>query len=212
MIGISPGDVMLIEETKKTFSIRRIILFACFVCLIGLSASVTYLIAHAKYQRQLHNKNQELQTVQKNNKALTDQNIELRNSLQKLEDEYSKLDAQLSEIKAVKAERQTQEQESNESEEAPVLKPSWVGSGETTPAFDGNLRIVLYKASDKDECPKDATAVSYLTSDTDKKKLCLRTGKPENFTYQGKNYLFSLSGTAAQASVYRFCISISSER
>ena len=203
---------MLIEETKKTFSIRRMILLVCFVGLIGLSASVTYLIAHAKYQRQLHNKNQAMQTIQKNNKALTDENIELRNSLQKLEDEYSKLDAQLSEIKAQMADRQTVEPEPNGFEETPVLKPTWVGSGETTPAFDGNLRISLYKASDRDECPKDSTAVSYLISDADKKKLCLRTGTPESFTYQGKNYLFNLSGIAAQAGVYRFCISISSER
>jgi hypothetical protein len=203
---------MLIEETKKTLSMRLITLLVCFVCLIGLSASVTYLIVHVKYQRQLDNKNQEVQTIQKNNKALTDQNIELSNSLQKLEDEYSKLEAQLSAIEALKADRQTLEQESNDFKELLVLKPTWVNSGETTPAFDGNLRIVLYKASDNDECQKDSAAVSYLISDTDKKKLCLRTGKPENFTYQGKNYLFNLSGIAAQASVYRYCFSISLER
>jgi hypothetical protein len=182
------------------------------VCLIGLSASVTYLIAHVKYQRQLDNKNQEVQTIQQNYKDLSDQNIELKNSLQKLEDEYGKLVAQLSEREAPKAEQQPLEQKDNGFKEMPVLKPTWVNSGETTPAFDGNLRIVLYKASDKDECQKDSTAVGYLTSDTDKKKLCLRTGKPENFTYQGKNYLFNLSGIAAQASVYRYCISISLEQ
>ena len=203
---------MLIEEKKKTRSMRPIALLVCFVCLIGLSASVTYLIAHVKYQRQLDNKNQEVETIQKNNKGLTDQNIELRNSLQKLEDEYSKLNAQLSEIQALKADQQTSEQKNNSFEETVVLKPTWVSSGETTPAFDGNLRIVLNKASDKDECQKDSAAVSYLISDSDKKKLCLRTGKPENFTYQGKNYLFNLSGIAAQASVYRYYISISLER
>jgi cell division protein FtsB len=200
------------EGTKKTMSMRRVALLVCFVCLIGLSASVTYLILDVKYQRQLDNKNQEVQTIQENNKALTDQNTELRNSLQKLEDERSKLDAQLSEIEAQKTDRQTSEQKYNDSEEMVVLKPTWVNSGETTPAFDGNLRIVLYKASDKDECEKDSAAVSYLISNTDKKKLCLRMGKPENFAYEGRNYLFTLSGIAAQASVYRYCISISLER
>ncbi len=203
---------MSIEEMKKTLSMRPITLLVCFVCLIGLSASVTYLIVHVKYQRQLDNKNQEVQTIQKNNKALTDQNIELRNSLRKLEDEYGKLDAQLSGKEALKADRQTLEQKYNGLKEMLVLKPTWVSSGETTLAFNGNLRIVLYKASDKDECQKDSAAVSYLTSDTDKKKLCLRTGKPEDFTYQGKNYSFNLSGIAATASVSRYCISISLER
>lgn len=112
-----------------------------------------------------------------------------------------------------KADQQTLEQKDNGSKEMVVLKPTWVISGETTVALDGNLRIVIHKASNKDECQKDSTAVSYLTSDTDIKKLCLlRTGEAENFTYQGKNYLFNLSGIAAQASVYRYYISISLER
>ena len=134
----------------------------------------------------------------------------MRNSLQKLQDEYGRLDAKLSEIEAQKG-RNSRPRSHNitSPEEIVVLKPTWVGSGETTPAFDGKLRIVLYKASDKGECQKDSEVVSYLIGDTDKKKLCLRTGKPENFTYQGKNYLFNLSGIAAQASVYRYCISIS---
>jgi len=127
-------------------------------------------------------------------------------------DKYSKLNAQLSEIEAQKADRQTLEQKYNDSKEMLALKQTWVISGETTLAFDGNLRIVVHKASGKDECQKDSAAVSYLTSDTDIKKLCLRTGEPENFTYQGKNYSFNLSGIAAQASVYRYSISISSER
>ena len=143
---------------------------------------------------------------------MTDQNTELNNSLQKLEDEQSRLEAKLSAIEAQNADQQTSEQKYNGFEEAPVLKPTLVNSGDTTPAFDGNLRIVLYKASDKDECQKDSAAVSYLISGTDKKKLCLRTGKPQSFKYQGKNYLLNLSGIAAQAGVYRYCISISLEQ
>ena len=203
---------MLIEQTKRTISMHPIALLACFVCLIGLSASVTYVIVHDKYQRQLDNKNLEVETIQKNNQDLTDQNTELSNSLQKLEDEQSRLKAQLSAIETQKADQQTPEQKDNGFEEAPVLKTTWVNAGDTTPAFDGNLHIVLYKASDKDECQKDSAAVSYLISGTDKKKLCLRTGRPESFTYQGKNYLLNLSGIAAQAGVYRYCISISLEQ
>ena len=212
LISISPGDIMLKEKTKKTLSMHPITLLVCFVCLIGLSASVTYLIAHVKYQRQLDRKTLEVKTIQKNNKALTDQNIELKNSLKKLEDEQSRLKSQLSAIDTQKADKQTPEQKYKGIEETPVLKPTWVSAGGPTLAFDGNLRIVLYKASDKDECQKDSAAVSYLISGTDKKKLCLRIGKTESFTYQGKNYPFNLSGIAAQAGVYRYCISISLEQ
>ncbi len=162
-------------------------------------------------------KTRRLLTVQENDKALADQNIELRNSLQKLEDQYSKLESRYKDLEsrldaAEQKNMQTTSESAVDSKEMLVLKPTWVISGETTLAFDGNLRIVIHKASNKDECQKDSAAVSYLTSDTDKKKLCLRTGRPENFTYQGKNYLFNLSGIAAQASVYRYCIAISLER
>ncbi len=203
---------MLTEEKERTLSIRPITLLVLFVFLIGLSASATYLMVRVKYQGQLDYKSQEILAVQENNKALAEQNILLRNSLQKLEGEYSKLDAQLSQMEAQKAERQTSEQKSNDVKEMLVLKPTWVTSGGTTLAFDGSLRIVIHKASDNDECPTNSAAVSYLTSDKEQKKLCLRTGMPENFTYQDKNYLFNLSGIAAEAGVYRYCISISLEQ
>jgi TolA-binding protein len=199
---------MSTEKTKKTFSIGPITLLVCFVCLIGLSVSATYLTVRVLYQSQLDNKNQEVLSVQENNKALADQNTELRNSLQKLEDQYSKLDAQLSELEARKAGPQTQDQEDNAFKEVLVLKPTWVSSGETILAFDGNLRVVL-SAPDKDKCQKDSAAVSYLVNNAENNKLCLQTGKPENFTYQGKNYLFNLSGIVTTAGVSRYCISIS---
>jgi len=200
---------MLIEEKKKTINIHRTTLIVCFVCVIGLSVSATYLAVRAKYQGQLDNKNQEVLNVQQNSQALADQNAELMNSLQKLEDKYSKLDAKLSQLETQNADREAVEQKDNgPKEEILVLKPTWVGFGQTTTAFDGNLRIVLY-ASDKDTCQKDSAAVSYLDGDTDKKKLCLRTGRPEDFTYQGKNYLLNLSGIVATGGVARYCISIS---
>lgn len=126
-------------------------------------------------------------------------------------DKYGNLNPQLPEMEAQKADRPTSEQKYNDSRETPVLRQTWVISGETTPAFDGSLRIVVHTASGKDECQKDSAAVTYLTGDTDTKKLCLRIGEPENFTYQGKSYSLKLSGIAAQANVYRYSISISSE-
>jgi hypothetical protein len=197
---------------KKSVSINLIVLVVCFVCVIGLSLSATYLVVHARFQSQLDDKDREVLTVQKDSKTLADQNAELRNSLQKLEDQYNKLDAHLSKIEAQQADSQAPEQNQEVFEDTPVLNPKWVNSGETALAFDGNLSIVLNKASERDECQKGATAVTYLTGDAYNQKLCLRTGKPETFTYQGKNYSFNLSGIAAQASVYRYCISISSER
>jgi hypothetical protein len=177
------------------------------VCLIGLSALVTYLIVHFTYQRQLDDKNRQLANIRKNYEALAHQIFELRTSLQKWEDEYSKLETR---YKDLESRPDAAEQKNMQTTpEMLVLKPTWVSSGETALAFDGKLRIVLHKASDQDECQKDSAAVSYLTNDTEKKKLCLRTGKPENFTYQGKNYSFTLSGIVAHASVYRYCISIS---
>lgn len=207
---------MLTEETKKPLNIRPLALIGCFVFLIGLSAATTYFTVRVKYQSQLDYKNQEVLTVQENNKALADQDIELRNSLRKLQDEYSTLESRYKDIEsrlntAEQKNIQTASDPAADLKEAPVLKPTWVGSYQMTLAFDGSLRIILHKAADKDECPKDSATVGYLTSDTDKMKLCLRTGKPENFTYQGKGYLFTLSGIAAQAEVYRYCISISEE-
>jgi hypothetical protein len=208
---------MLIEETKKTLGMRPITLLVCFVCLIGLSALVTYLIVHFTYQRQLDNKNQQVLNIRKNYEALAHQNFELRTSLQKLENEYSKQEIRYKDLEsrldaAEQENMQTTPESATYSKEMLVLKPTWVSPGETALAFDGNLRIVLHQPSEKDECQKDSVAVTYLSSDKEEKKLCLRTGRPENFTYQGKNYLFNLSGIAARASVYRYCISISLER
>ena len=193
---------------------------------------------------------------------MSDKNIALENSLQKLENEYSnlesqykdlasgldtaeqrntqtaselasalkdleaargdalklrdELDAKLSEIEALNVDQQTLEQKYNGFKEmlAPylILEPTLVGSGETTMAFDGNLGIVLYEASETSKCYKDSAAVCYLISGTDKKKLCLRTGKPESFKYQGKKYLFNLLELKESEGAHHYLISILKER
>ena len=126
------------------------------------------------------------------------------------------LDAKLSEIEALNADRQTLEQNYHDFKEmfAPylVLEPTWVGSGETTLAFGENLILLLYEASDTSKCPKDSAAVSYLISCKDMKQLCLRTGKPESFKYQGEKYLFNLLESKESEGAHRYLISILKER
>ncbi len=251
--------IILGEKTGRTVKMRPITLLVCCVCLIGLSVSATYLIDHAKYEKQSDNKAQEILAVQEDKKSLS---VALQNSLQKLENEYSNLQSQykdlaskidtaeqkntqtalelasalkdleaarvdalklrgelkakLSEIEALNVDQQTLEQKYNGFKEmlAPylILEPTLVGSGETTMAFDGNLILVLYEVSDTSKCRKDSAAVSYLISGTDKKKLCLRTGKPESFKYQGKKYLFNLLESKESEGARHYLISIIKER
>src|SRR5208283_3449233 len=73
-----------VGEKTKTVRMRPLTLLVCFVCLIALSVSATYLIHRAKYKKRSDNKDQEILAVQKNYKSLSDKNIELQNSLQKL--------------------------------------------------------------------------------------------------------------------------------
>lgn len=258
LINFSPKALMEKEKTKGIVTIHPVIFLVCFLCLMGLCISGTYFIVHGEYQSQLTNKDEEILIGQKNNKALADQNTELRNSLQRFQNEYSnlepryedlasrlnaaeqrnmqtaselttaskdleaakadvlklrdELDAKLSEIETLNADRQALEQKYNDFREMLahhlVLEPTWVGPGETTQAFDGNLLIVLYEPSDKDWCHKDSMAVSYLISGKEKKKLCLRIGRPENFTYQGKKYQFVLLKSEGNEGAVRYCIYI----
>jgi len=226
-----------VGEKTKIVRMRPLTLLVCFVCLIALSVSATYLIHHTKYKKQSDNKDQKILTVQKNYESLSDANIELQNSLQKLKNEYSKLesphkdpeaarddtlklrdelDAKSSEIQALNVDQQTLEQKYNGLKEilAPylILEPTLVGSGETTMVFDGNLGIVLYEAEDTSKCYKDSAAVCYLINGPDKKKLCLRTGKPKSFKYQGKRYLFNLLESKGSEGAHRYLISILKER
>jgi len=124
----------------------------------------------------------------------------------------NQLDAKLSEIEDLNADRQALQEKYNDFKEmlAPnlVLEPTWVNSGETALAFDGNLLIVLYQTSEKDKCQKDSVAVCYLIRGAEKKKLCLRTGKPEDFTYQYKTYLLNLLESKESEGVHRYCIYI----
>jgi hypothetical protein len=40
------------------------------------------------------------------------------------------------------------------------------------------------------------------------KQLCLRTGKPESFKYQGEKYLFNLLESKESEGAHHYCISI----
>lgn len=199
---------MLIEEPKRTVSVHPVILIACFVCVIGFSVLATYLIAHVGFQNRLKAKDQRILNMRKNYEALAHQNLALKNSLHKREDEYSKLKKR---YETIESSHETTEPKKVQTapEQALVLKPTWVRAGQTTLAFDGNLGIILREASAKDKCPQNLPAVSYLISGARVEKLCLGTGKQANFTYQGKRYWFNLSGIAAKAGMFDYCISIS---
>ena len=90
------------EKTRRTVRMRPITLLVCFVCLIGLSVAATYFVHHAKYKKQSDSKDQEILNIQKHSKSLSDENIELKNSLQKLKDEYSKLESPHKDLEAVR--------------------------------------------------------------------------------------------------------------
>ncbi len=254
--------ITLGEKPRRIVRMRPVTLVVWFVCLIGLSVSAAYLIHHAKYKKQSAIKDLEVLAVEKNNKSLSIENIELQNSLLKLKNEYSnlesqykvltsrlngarqedtqtaselalalkdleatrvdalklrdELDAKLWEIEAMHADLQALEQKYNGFKEMLkpdlILEPTLVGSGETIKAFDGNLILVLYEASDTNKCHKDSAALSYLISGTDKKQLCLRTGKPESFKYQGEKYLFTLLESSQSEGAHHYLIAILKER
>ncbi|MGA3118196.1 MAG: hypothetical protein ABSF90_27690 [Syntrophobacteraceae bacterium] len=91
---------MLGEKAKSTVSVRPITLLIWLACLIGLSASAAFLIGHVIYKKQSDDKDRQTLTAQKNNKFLSDKNIELQNSLRKLEDEYSNLESRYKDLVA----------------------------------------------------------------------------------------------------------------
>ena len=64
----------------------------------GLSVSATYLVDYAKYKKQSRNEDEEILALRKNNKSLSDQNIALRNSLEKLDKEYGNLESQYQDL------------------------------------------------------------------------------------------------------------------
>jgi hypothetical protein len=92
-----------------------------------------------------------------------------------------------------------------------ILEPTLVGLGEAAKAFDGNLMIVLYEASDMDKCQQGSTAFTYLISGKDKTKLCLRTGKPESFKYRGEKSLFNLLESKKSKGAHPYLFSILKE-
>ena len=72
------------KKQRRAGRTRPITLLFCIVCLIGLSVSATYLIDHAKFKKLSGKEDEEILALQKNNKSLSDKNIALENSLQKV--------------------------------------------------------------------------------------------------------------------------------
>ncbi len=210
-LGNEDEKILVLQKNNKSLSDKN----------ISLENSLRKLEnEHSNLQSQYKDLASELDTAEQRNKqtasglasALKDVEV-ARVDILKLRDE---LDSKLSEIEALNVDQQTLEQKYNgfKGMLAPylILEPTLVSSGETTMAFNGNLGIVLYEASDTSKCNKDSAAVCYLISGTDKKKLCLQTGKPESFKYQGKKYLFNLVEEKESEGAHRYLISILKER
>ena len=87
-------------KTKRTVGVRFFTLLVWLACLTGLSVSATFLIGRAVYKKQSNDKDEQILTARKDNKFLSAKNIELQNSLQKLEDEYSNLEYRYKDLAA----------------------------------------------------------------------------------------------------------------
>jgi predicted RNase H-like nuclease (RuvC/YqgF family) len=209
--GNGDEEILVLQKNNKSLSDKN----------ISLENSLQKLEnEHSNLQSQYKDLASELDTAEQRNKqtaselasALKDFEV-ARVDILKLRDE---LDSKSSEIEALNVDQQTLEQKYNGFKEmiAPylILEPTWVSSDQTTLAFDGKLILVIYEASDTSKCYKDSTAVCYLISGTNKEKLCLRTGKPEIFKYQGKKYLFNLLESKESEGAHRYLISILKER
>ena len=85
---------------KRTVGVRLFTLLVWLACLTGLSVSATFLIGHAVYKKQSNDKDEQILAARKDNKFLSDKNIELQNSLQKLEDEYGNLEVRYKDLAA----------------------------------------------------------------------------------------------------------------
>ena len=91
---------MLGGKMKRTVGVRLFTLLVWLACLTGLSVSATFLIGHAVYKKQSNDKDEQILAARKDNKFLSDKNIELQNSLQKLEDEYGNLEVRYKDLAA----------------------------------------------------------------------------------------------------------------
>ena len=149
---------MLGEKTKRTVSVRPITLLVWLVCLIGLSVSATFLIGHAIYKKQSNDTDQQILTALKDNKFLSDENVELQNSLQKLEGEYNNLKSRYKDLAASLVLAQHTAAVNNKSSPSgpPPIEQPLVREGE----FAAELATAFNLTSSHDE----AAGESYLAS------------------------------------------------
>lgn len=88
------------ERQTRTITMRPLMLAVVSVCLIGLSAGVTYFIGHTAYEQTCNQKDRELLDARNNAKTLSDANIELRSSIKELEAKYTEIDSKSKELAA----------------------------------------------------------------------------------------------------------------
>ena len=146
------------ETTKRTVSVSPVTLAVWFACLIGVSVSAAFLVGYAIYKKQSDDKDRLVLAVEKNNKFLSDKNIELQHSLQKLEDLHGNLESRYLELAASLGppQHRAAATTNNLPRGLPPVEQSLVREGE----FAVNLATAFNLSSSRDE----VTAESYLAS------------------------------------------------
>jgi cell division protein FtsB len=149
---------MLGENTKRAVSARAITVLFLLACLIGLSLSAAFLFGHAIYKKQFEDKDRQVLAAEKNNEFLSDKNVELQNSLQKLEDAYSSLESRYKDLVAssLLAQHMAAMNTKSSSAGSPPIEQPLVREGE----FAVELATAFNLTSSYDE----AAAESYLAS------------------------------------------------
>jgi hypothetical protein len=146
------------EEPKRTVSVRPGNLLVVIACLICLSISAAFGVAYAVYKKQSDDKDRQVIAVERNNQFLSDRNIELQNSLQKLGDAYGNLETRYKNLAAglVSAQHATAVSTGNSLPGLPPIEQPLVREGK----FAVNLATAFNLTSSQDE----AVAESYLAS------------------------------------------------
>ncbi len=149
---------MLGEESQKSLNLRPGSLLVLIACLICLSASAAFLVAYAVYKKQSDDKDRQVIAVERNNQFLSDRNIELQNSLQKLGDAYGNLETRYKDLAAslVLAHHATAARTGNSLPGLPPIEQPLVREGK----FAVNLATAFNLTSSQDE----TVAESYLAS------------------------------------------------
>lgn len=194
------------DDRKKNVTARAATLIIFSACFIGLCVLAAYEVARFEYKKQLAGRDLQIEALRKSQEVLAGRNVELLNSLRKMENEYGKPCAMKAEANPGPVKREGHE---SREQTAPVLGSTWISAGEVISLFDGKLRIVFNQASAGDMCRKGSVVGHINRGGPGREKVCLGTGAPAKFIYRGGSYTLKLSGLTGRGNVYHYFISIS---